>query len=105
MLKMMPGSLKIGPQSLMFRSKNEEQEIACSILAQALDDLIGFHGIDAQNDQSADQILELIERIVNDKIDARRVEPNGEIVIRSIDILRYGTNPFGQDKANGDNPA
>ena len=105
MLKMMPGSVKAGSQSLAFRCKDGEQEIACSILAHALDDLIRFHGIDVQNDQEMDQLLSQIERVANDKINARRIEPNGEIVIRSIDILRYGSNPFGREEGNGENPA
>jgi hypothetical protein len=103
MLKMMPGSVKAASQSLLFRCNDGPQEIACSILAHALDDLFRFHGLDVKDDQAIDQLLGQIERIVNDKVGAGRLEPNGEIVIRGIDILRYGSNPFGQGQANGEN--
>jgi hypothetical protein len=98
MLKMIPGSLKVASQSLLFRCNEDEHEISCSILAHALDDLIRFHELDIRSEQAADQLVSQIERVVNDKVTAHRLEPNGEIVIRSIDILRYGSNPFGQDK-------
>jgi hypothetical protein len=104
MLKMMPGSVNVGSQCITFRCNDGQLEIACSILAHALDDLIRFHEIDDESDEGMDQLLSQIERVANDKIDARRLEPNGEIVIRSIDILRYGINPFGREESNGHNP-
>jgi hypothetical protein len=48
-----------------------------------------------------DELVARIERIVHDKIKANRLEPNGEIVIRSIDVLRFGSNPIGREEAHG----
>jgi hypothetical protein len=97
---MVSGSLGIGPQSLTFQCDEGAEVIACTIMDHALDDLIGFYNIDIETGEGMDELVARIERIVHDKIKANRLEPNGEIVIRSIDVLRFGSNPIGREEAH-----
>jgi hypothetical protein len=101
MPRMISGSVGIGPQSLTFQCDDRAEIVACTIMDHALDDLIGFYNIDVETEEGMDELVARIERIVHDKIKANRLEPNGEIVIRSIDVLRFGANPNGREEAHG----
>jgi hypothetical protein len=103
MLRMVSGSVKAASQSLAFQCDDGAEVIACSIMERALDDLIRFHDIDVETEEGMDELLGQVERIVHDKIKAGRLEPTGDVVIRTIDVLRFGSNPVGQGEDKGAN--
>jgi hypothetical protein len=69
------------------------------ITQDALDDLTQFHRLDISKDEPLNALVMQIERIANAKFNAGRVEVNGEIVIRPLDLLRYGFNAINDSAA------
>jgi hypothetical protein len=51
---------------------------------------MGFHRFDNTEDGALDAVLPEIERLVNSKFEAARLEQNGAVWIRASDLLRYG---------------
>jgi hypothetical protein len=89
-LEVIPGTIEATSQGLSFRCSGGENAVTCSITEQALDDLIQYHRLDVNKDETFASILSEIERIANEKFGAARLEKNGELIIRTIDVLRYG---------------
>jgi hypothetical protein len=58
--------------------------------AEALCDLAEFHRLRSLDDGALESLLPEIERLVNSKFNAGRLEQNGELWIRASDLLRYG---------------
>jgi hypothetical protein len=84
------GSFEAQPEGLVFQCRHGEKIIKCSIADVALHDLICFHRIKKTEDKPYRVLLPEIERLVNAKYDAGRFEEDGGIVVRSVDLLRYG---------------
>jgi hypothetical protein len=91
-LNVIPGTIVVAPERLLFQCNIGEKSIACSITAGALDDILHFHRLDVSKDEAFDTLLKEIERTANEEFDDGRVEPDGELAIKSIDVLRYGFN-------------
>ena len=95
-LNVVPGTIVVAPDRLLFQCNIGEKSIACSITAEALDDILHFHRLDVSKDVAFDTLLKEIERTANGKFGDGRVERDGQLAIRSLDVLRYGlqnTNP------------
>lgn len=80
----------MAPDKLLFQCNIGEKSIACSITAEALDDILQFHRLDVSTDEAFDTLLKEIERTANGKFGDGRVERNRELAIKSLDVLRYG---------------
>jgi hypothetical protein len=89
-LNMVPGTIVVAPDKLLFQCSIGEKSIACSITAEALDDILHFHRLDVSKDEAFDTLIKEIERTANGKFGDGRVEPDGELAIKSLDVLRYG---------------
>jgi hypothetical protein len=89
-LKIVPGTFVVAPDRLLFECNIGENSIACSITVEALDDILHFHGLDVSKDEAFDTFLKEIERTANGKFGDGRVEQDGQLAIRSLDVLRYG---------------
>jgi uncharacterized protein DUF1488 len=94
-LNVIPGTIVAASQRLLFQCAIGEKAITCSITAGALDDIIHFHRLDVNKDEAFDTLLKEIERTANEKFGDGRVEPDGELAIKSIDVLRYGLQNVG----------
>jgi hypothetical protein len=88
-LKVIARSLEARAEGVLFQCDRGGETISCGILALALRDLIDFHRIKNTEADAFRVLLPEIERLVNAKYDAGRIEKDG-LVIRSVDLLRYG---------------
>lgn len=70
--------------------KMSERPVACAITREALYDLGFHHGFRAGAQELLRALGPQIERLTKAKFRAGKVEENGELVIRSVDLLRYG---------------
>jgi hypothetical protein len=89
-LKLVPGTINVESNALSFRCGDGAKSIDCSITAGALDDILQYHRLEASNDDVDEALLNKIERILNAKSNAGRIGPDGSLVIKTIDVLRYG---------------
>jgi hypothetical protein len=89
-LKLVPGTINVESNALSFQCVDGAKAIACSITAGALDDILQYHRLEASNDDVDEALVNKIERILNAKVSAGRTEPDGSLVIKTIDALRYG---------------
>jgi hypothetical protein len=89
-LKIVPGTIYAESRALSFQcGDGGEQAITCRITAEALDDLVHLYHLDVRKDEAVDALVKEIEHLANEKFGAGRVEQNGELVIGTIDVLRY----------------
>ena len=98
-LKMMAGTLSARPQSLVFQCNNSIKAITASIAADALLDMMDFHRIKGGQEYGFQALLPEIERLVNAKYEAGRIDENGELAIWAADLLRYGFRERGKSAA------
>lgn len=92
-LKIIVETLRIGSLSVAFKCEAGETIIVCGIMSDAVRDLIDVNQLNATNDGGISALLQAIERLVNLKHDAGKFEENGELVIRTSDLVHYG---FGE---------
>jgi hypothetical protein len=78
------------PVSLSVPPGVGERVVACAITREALHDLGFHHGFRASGQELVRALAPQIERLAKAKYRAGRIEENGELVIRSVDLLRYG---------------
>jgi hypothetical protein len=97
-LTVIAGSLEADPEGLRFECGQGDKTIHCGIVDTALHDLIGFHRITKTGDPLR-VLLPEIERLVNAKYDAGRFDEDGWIVVRSVDLLRFGFRARTQSAA------
>jgi hypothetical protein len=88
-LTVIADSLVARAEGVLFQCDRGGETISCGILALALRDLIDFHRIKSSEKDAFRVLLPEIERLVNAKYDAGRLESDG-LFIRSVDLLRYG---------------
>jgi hypothetical protein len=88
-LKIIPGTITVENEMMRFWCSAGESSLPCNIGRHAFDELIQFYGLEWSS-TSIDVLIEAIETIVNEKLSAGRLEQNGVLSIRPIDILRYG---------------
>jgi hypothetical protein len=96
-LRVIAGSLGALSKGLCFRCDHDGRPLYGGISDGALLDLIDFHRFNCGRDKALRALLPAIERLANSKCDAGRFEENGSIVIRPVDLLRYGYQ--GQEKS------
>ena len=89
-LKVIVESLRVGSLSLSFRCTDGETITMCGILGDAFRDLIDFHRLNVPEGEAFRALLPEIERLINMKHRAGQLEHNGEIMIRTADLVRYG---------------
>jgi hypothetical protein len=95
-LTVLAESLSALPEGLCFRCDRNGHTIQAGISELALRDLIDFHAFKSSKDKALRVLLPEIERLANAKCDAGRFEENGWLVIRPVDLIRYGFQ--GQDR-------
>jgi hypothetical protein len=99
LLKIVAGTVVEQPQQgLSFQCIDGDLSVICGITESAFEEIIQFYRLDVRRDESFDFMVGEIEKILNQKRDAGRLEPNGSIVARTIDVLRYGTTPDADSK-------
>jgi hypothetical protein len=90
-LKIIPKSLAPQPDEVRFQFDCDDGSIIqCSITNDTLRDLIDFHHVKNTDEDIRRVLLPEIERLANAKYDARRLEEDGGLFIRSADLVRYG---------------
>ena len=77
-------------EGVCFQCDCGDGKIAGGITDTALRDLIDFHRIKSTAADACRVLLPEIERLVNAKCDAGRFEGDGGLLIRPVDLLRYG---------------
>jgi len=98
-LRVIPETIEAASRRLSFQCDGGEKAITGSVTAEALDDLVDFYRLDLSKDQTFNTLLNEIERIANEKFCDGRIEKNGELVIKAIDVLRYGIQNTGDPAA------
>jgi hypothetical protein len=83
-------SLRIGSLCVSFQCDDGETTIVCGILLDAFRDLIDFHRLNAPLGEVFRALLPEIERLINVKHEAGWLERNGDLMIRTADLVRYG---------------
>jgi hypothetical protein len=64
--------------------------VSGNISAETLRDLTDFHQVKGSQEEGFAALLPEIERLLNAKLQAGRIEENGELSIRAADLLRFG---------------
>jgi hypothetical protein len=96
-LKVTVQTLSARPQSLAFQCEDGMKTISASISAETLRDMTDFHQIKGSPEEGFRALLPEIERLLNAKFQAGRIEESGELSIRAADLLRFGFR--ARDKA------
>ena len=90
-LRIIPKSLAPQPDEVRFQFECDDGKIIqCSITGETLRDLIDFHRVKNTDEDTCRVLLPEVERLANAKYDARRLEEDGGLLIRSTDLVRYG---------------
>jgi hypothetical protein len=89
-LNVVPGTIVVAADRLLFQCGIGEKSIACSITAEALDNILHFHRLDVSKDEAFNTLIKEIERTASGKFGDGRVERDGQLAIKSLDVLRYG---------------
>jgi hypothetical protein len=89
LLSILAASFDAQAKGICFRAHGAT-EVACGISREALLDLSGFHQVAGGEEALFQALGPEIERLVCAKFRARGIDRNGEIWIRSADILLYG---------------
>jgi hypothetical protein len=89
-LRVIAGSLKAHSAGLSFQCDHDGKTINCGVASDVLRDLLAFHGLESSEDDAFRALLPEIERLAKAKCAAGRFEENGVLVIRAVDLLRYG---------------
>jgi hypothetical protein len=84
------GSLKALSTGLSFQCEHDGRTIHCGVASDVLRDLLAFHRLESSGDNAFRALLPEIERLANAKFVAGRFDENGVLVIREVDLLRYG---------------
>jgi hypothetical protein len=87
-LRVIAGSLEAHEAGLSFKCGRDGETIICGVASDVLRDLLYFHRLEGYDAFRA--LLPEIERLANAKSDAGRFEEDGALVIRAVDLLRYG---------------
>ena len=89
-LRVIAGSLKAQAAGLSFQCGGEGETLDCEVASEVLRDLLAFHRFEGGGSDAMRALLPEIERLANVKSDAGRFEEDGTLVIRPVDLLRYG---------------
>jgi hypothetical protein len=89
-LRVIAESLKAQSAGLSFQCNRDGEIIDCGVASEVLRDLLSFHRLEGSGDDAFRALLQEIERLANAKSDAGRFEEDGALVIRDVDLLRYG---------------
>jgi hypothetical protein len=89
-LKVMVQTLSARSQGLAFQCENGMKTVSGDISAETLRDLTDFHQVKGSQEEGFRALLPEIERLLNAKFQAGRIEENGELAIRAADLLRFG---------------
>jgi hypothetical protein len=100
-LRVIAGSLKAQAAGLSFQCGGEGETLDCEVASEVLRDLLAFHRFEGGGSDAMRALLPEIERLANVKSDAGRFEEDGTLVIRPVDLLRYGFQhkPAASDSA------
>ena len=100
-LRVIAGSLKAQAAGLSFQCGGEGETLDCEVASEVLRDLLAFHRFEGGGADAMRALLPEIERLANVKSDAGRFEEDGTLVIRPVDLLRYGFQhkPAASDSA------
>jgi hypothetical protein len=89
-LRLISESLEVQSAGLSFQCDHDGEIIYCGVASEVLRDLLSFHRLEGSGHDAFRALLQEIERLVNAKSDAGRFEEDGVLVIRDVDLLRYG---------------
>lgn len=89
-LKVILESLRAQSTGLAFQCDQDGKTIDCGVVSNVLLDLLAFHRLESSGDDGLRALLPEIERLANAKGQAGRFDEDGVLVIREIDLLRYG---------------
>jgi len=89
-LRVIAASLRAQSAGLSFQCGRDGETIDCGVAGDVLRDLLTFHQFDDSGEDPFRALLPEIERLANAKSDAGRFEEDGALVIRAVDLLRYG---------------
>jgi hypothetical protein len=89
-LRVIVGSLQAQSAGLSFQCDHDGKRVNSGVASNVSRDLLAFHRFETAGDDPVRALLPEIERLANDKSDAGRFEENGTLVIREVDLLRYG---------------
>jgi hypothetical protein len=96
-LRVIAESVSAKSKGLRFRCDRDGHPVDCGIADAALRELVDFHRFNGSEDRALQAVLAELERITNAKCEAGRFEENGCLVIRPVDLLRYGYH--GRDRS------
>jgi hypothetical protein len=89
-LRVIVGSLQVHSAGMSFQCDHHGKTINCGVASDVMRDLLTFYRLEHFSDNAFRAVLPEIERLANAKRNAGRFEENGTLVIREVDLLRYG---------------
>src|SRR5689334_5973640 len=89
-LRIIMGSVEARSPSISFRVDDGADGLVCGISRNAVLDLAAHHGLQGSEERLFLALWLVIERLVQAKFQASRIEESGEILIGSADLLLYG---------------
>jgi hypothetical protein len=83
------GTLKARPDGLLFQCDLFGKIIQCGIQEAALRDLVDLFHVSGSKDETFRAVLSEMQHILTAKYQSDRFE-DGRLIIRPVDLLRYG---------------
>ena len=84
------GTLKARPDGLLFQCDLSGKIIQCGIAEAALRDLVDLFHVSGSKDETFRAVPSEMQHIVTAKYQSDRFERDGRLLIRPVDLLRYG---------------
>jgi hypothetical protein len=75
---------------LLLQFKDGREVVRCVVTAEVVQDLGSHYKLQFSADDVAEVLIPELDRIATTKYRAGRIEENGELLIRTSDLLRYG---------------
>ena len=88
--RLIPGSLEVQSAGLSFQCDHDGNTILCGVSGDVLHDLLAFHRLESSGGDAFRALPPELERLAMAKLLAGRLEENGMLIIRDVDLLRYG---------------
>jgi hypothetical protein len=89
LIRVVAGRLDLSSSSVVCQLDDGVTRVVCTIARQVLRDLGDYHQLKGSEEAVFSELLPEIERIASTKFQAGLLDKNGELSIRTADLLRY----------------
>jgi hypothetical protein len=93
------GKLDLLADRIACRLRDGDRLLTCAVSRQILRDLGAYHQLWMSDEAVFSRLLSEIERLVNERVRAGRLDDDGNVTLGTADLLRYGPGLLRADAA------